>query len=202
MPLNSKKLLDLHYPTSFEDLPEVGGDVESVFAEVGVQRALFGIGRGEPAQENMVDLATFALRARCADKTLEDRLATFSLAYSLGDIRCYLIPHKWSRATRWSRRAQEDIIIGWMRWVAWDDTDPMSTALARIERDVDNTIEALAIRYWAVALNGLVQNDQELARRYFEKAMDVSSQFGFSSNPSICWTYAVSFLYQGPLACV
>lgn len=191
---NRKSPLDLATSMPFEDLPETSGDVESVLAEMDAQQAFFDASTGQTTHENVMNLASYALRVRCKDKTLEDRLATFSLAYSLGETKEELIPHRWSRATKWAKRSREDLVVGWMRWIAWRDAESVETALKRMEKDLDTSIEALAIQYWATAIQALTKEDLDTARRYFERAMDVSSQFGFACNPPICWTYTVSFL--------
>lgn len=192
--MSRKRPVELTRSISFEDLPDIHGDVESVFAEMEAQRAFFDVSIGQVPLENVTNLAAYALQVRCEDRTLEDRLATFSLAYSIGEVREELIPHRWSRATMWTRRSRENLIIGWMKWIAWGDTEAVGIALKKLEQGVDSSIEALAIQYWATAIQALSLHDREQARRYFERAMDVSSQFGFACNPPICWTYTVSFL--------
>jgi len=193
--MSRKNKMESAAPLPVEDLPDVEGDVESVFAEMEAQRAFFDAALKRVPVENVTNLASYALHIRGEDRSLEDRLTTFCLAYSVGELRLELIPHRWSRSTRWSRRTTEDLITAWMRWVAWEDWGSVVVSLEKMEKGRDDTsIEALPIQYWATAIHSLAKKEQDTARRYFERAMEVSSQFGFPSNPPICWTYAVSFL--------
>lgn len=96
----------------------------------------------------------------------------------------------------------EDLITAWMRWVAWEDWGSVLVAIEHMENGFeDDSIEALALQYWATAILSLSKREVDTARRYFERAMAVSSQFGFAVTPPICWSYAVSFLpREGPFA--
>jgi len=185
---------------SHEDLPDIHGDVESVLAEMEAQRVFFDASLGLVSSETVSETAIYALRVRSQDESLIDRLTTFCLWHSVGRVKFDLIPHRWSRSTRWAKRTTEDLITSWMRWVAHEDTEAVTHALHRMERDrEDASIEALPLQYWATAIQALTQSDQLTSKRFFERAMEVSSQFGFPSNPPICWTYALSFLPREPL---
>ena len=195
-PMNRRRSLEAKL-ISEEDLPDMSGDVESVLAEMEALQAFFDASLGHLNPERVMRIATYALHIRCEDKSLEDRLATFCLAHSLGEVRVDLIPHRWSRATRWTKRVAENLITAWMRWTLDGVTHSVEAALERMEDGrEDHSIEALALQYWATAIQSLAYEDQMTSKRYFDRAMEVSSQWGLAVNPPICWTYAISFLPQ------
>lgn len=58
----------------------------------------------------------------------------------------------------------------------------------------DAAVHAMAVRFWAGALEAVVGNDMREAQRLFRRAYEIASSFGVESQPAIGWLYAAVFL--------
>lgn len=55
-------------------------------------------------------------------------------------------------------------------------------------------VHAMAIRFWARAIESVVEGDMREAQRLFRRAYEIASSFGVESQPAIGWLYAAVFL--------
>lgn len=186
-----KRLIDLELFNT--DLPRIEGSTESIISEMDAQRIIFDTILGTKPPEAIVNPVLEAIKGRLEDSSsFEDLLTTFCLYSSIGVTRPDLIPQKLRQEGSSLRNTTEYLAVSWMRWIAKRDDSLLLEALSRVE--IGSSIEDIGIDYWAKGLAALAQEDLDTSKRFFERAIDVSSQFGFPSNPPICWTYAVTFL--------
>ena len=176
----------------------IGGDVGAIIAEMDALHALFELAHAKAQEKSLVikarELAERAINMRARDKSFDDKLTTFCLAHVIGK---HLHIPKRPHSSRWIRKSFDKILVGWMTWISTGDSQVIQKALKEMdatnEGQSDNTIDVLALQYWTQALELLIQGKKVEARGYFERAVEVGSQFGLSLNPPMSWVYATSF---------
>lgn len=179
----------------FELLPQEGGeDVSSIIAEMEALQAIFDANFRKGPVDRALALARQALDLRPEPETVESRLTVVALSHCLGVTRTDLALIEPAPHPRWTRRTFETLGTGWMRWVTLKD-DEILKRIARLHEgdDADSEAETLSLNFWAQAIEHLVHGQREEAQKFFERATEVGAQFGTSTNPPICWTYAASF---------
>jgi hypothetical protein len=107
-------------------------------------------------------------------------------------------------ATIWAVRAFE--LIG-LAWLAWTRNDPQRARFwigrwsiegeDKTKLDSEGAIQAFAVALWANAIEALIDNRTDDARRFFRRVFDVGSSFGTESHPTVLWTMAGSFFTLG-----
>ena len=81
-----------------------------------------------------------------------------------------------------------------MRWLTLSEKKVLQDIATILpEAGEDGAVETLSLNFWARAIELLVQEQRIEAKRFFERATEVGSQFGTRTNPSVCWSYAASF---------
>ena len=180
------------------DLPDDSEDTTTILSEMAAQKAIFDSAFSATPDTKRVRL--------CAESTLkllpidpekfETKLLVFCLSYCLGNPRLDLIPEKTSES-KWTRKSFEALSIGWMRWMVNQDDIGVLYYVANMlnyePRGEDKSFDTLILNFWAKAIELMVLNRPSEAKRFFERANEVGTQVGTSINPSICWTYAMSF---------
>lgn len=180
------------------DLPDDTEDTVTILSEMAAQRAVFDAAFSSDSSKNRVTTyaeSTLKLLPHFPEK-FETKLLVFCLNYCLGIVRADLIPER-TTEKRWSRRTFEALSIGWMRWMVDQKDKGVLFYIANMHNDEpkneDKSFDTLVLNFWASAIELLVLNQPEEAKRFFERANELGTQVGTSINPSICWTYATSF---------
>jgi hypothetical protein len=98
----------------------------------------------------------------------------------------------------------EDNIFGviaraWVAWATGLDRERAHEALRKIPipkgpLKEGGALHLMAMQPWAQAVDALLQNDLDEARRMFRRATELSSQCGTVTNAAVQWTYAASLL--------
>jgi len=183
--------------TFADELPEDDGeDVPVILAGMEALQAIFDVDFKEGPVERATSLARYALDLKPPPSTTEGLVTVVSLAYCLGELRKDLAFTPPSQEGTWVQRTFENLASGWMRWLTAQDKGVLKTiALMHPEGgdEDDGAVETLSLNFWARAIELVVQEEREQAKRFFERATEVGSQFGTRSNLTICWTYAASF---------
>ena len=180
------------------DLPDDSEDTTTILSEMATQKAVFDAAfSSTPNLERVFSYAESTLKFLPNDPDkFETRLLVFCLSYCLGNPRFDLIPETTSNE-KWSRRVFEALSIGWMRWMVDRNDDGVLFYIANMHNDEprgeDKSFDTLILNFWAKAIELMVLNRPDEAKRFFERANEVGAQIGTSINPSICWTYATSF---------
>lgn len=180
------------------DLPDDSEDTTAILSEMAAQKAVFDAAfSATPNRERVESCAESTLKLLPYDpEKFETRLLVFCLNYCIGDVRTDLIPER-TVEKRWSRRVFEALSIGWMRWMADQSDDGVLYYVANMHndepREEDKSFDTLILNFWAKAIELMVLNRPSEAKKFFERANEVGAQIGTSINPSICWTYAMSF---------
>jgi hypothetical protein len=178
------------------DLPAEEEDVGAILAEMEAMKTIFSASFQGGPLERALACSQLALDAWPPNPpTFEGRLTIFCLSRCLGSIRADLIPEA-PGGTRWDRRIFEALAIGWMRWISTGSKEALEV-IRRMDREEpeedDREVETLSLSFWAKAIELLIMGRPKDAQKFFERATDVGAQCGTAINPSICWTYAVSF---------
>lgn len=178
------------------DLPGDDEEVGAILAEMEAMRAIFAASLQGGSLERALACAQLALEAwPSSPSSFEGKLTIFCLSRCLGSIREDLIP-KAPSGSRWDRRTFEALAIGWMRWISTGSKEALGV-ISRMHQEEpeedDREIETLSLNFWAKAIELLIRGRPTDAQKFFERANDVGAQWGTAINPSICWTYAVSF---------
>jgi hypothetical protein len=190
---------------SFSDeLPEEDGeDTPVILAEMEALQAIFDVDfQGGPIDRAVV-LAKHALDLKPHPSSTEGRVAVVSLSHCLGEPRIDLAMTPPAQEGTWVQRTFETLASGWMRWLTTKDKTVLKDiALMHHEEgdEDDGAVETLSLNFWARAIELLVQEEKDQAKRFFERATAVGSQVGTRSNPTICWSYAASFVPIAPQA--
>lgn len=175
--------------------PEENEDVESVLAEMEALEACFQACFGGGSRDRARTLARYALGLKTPPKTFEGLITLRALEVCAGHPQRDLVTPPPS--TKWVRSVFEKLGSGWVVWISSGNPSLIMSEAARLEdHDHDNdggAIELTSLRFWSKALGFLTRGDRSEAKRYFDRATEVSSQFGLNINPAICWTYAASF---------
>ena len=88
-------------------------------------------------------------------------------------------------------------------WVWWDrgvDRELAHTRLRKLgvpratPRQEGGAIHLLAMQPWAKAVDALLRDDHEEAKRQFHRATELGSQNGTPSSQAVQWTFAASYL--------
>jgi len=186
----------LEVDEDFDDLPEDSEDVQTILAEMEALKAVFDAAfQGGPA-DRAVACVRQALNMRAGDPThFEGQLTVFCMALVLGEDRFDVLPRV-PTERRWARKTFEALALGWANWIRSGSKEVLQVIdqmhFSEPEED-DGAVETLSLNFWAKALEMLVKDRPVEAKKFFERANEVGAQFGTSTNPSICWTYAVSF---------
>jgi len=184
---------------SEEELPEEDGEsVEATLAEMEALQAVFEVDFKGGSVERAKVLAKQAYGLKEPPKNMEGRVTLVSLAYCLGDLRTDLAFVPPTKEGPWGFQTFEAIASGWMRWLVTGSKDKgvlsyITNMPPEEGAEGDDAAETLSLNFWARAIELLVQEERDQAKRFFDKATEVGSQFGTRSNPTICWTYATSF---------
>ena len=100
--------------------------------------------------------------------------------------------------TPWEKPVYGNIfcLISWV-WVSWAAGIDVGAELkildfAEAESEL-GVFETLALRHWAAAILNLIDGNQDEARRFYRRAVEIGGQFGTESNPAVLWTYAATF---------
>ena len=101
----------------------------------------------------------------------------------------------------WSVRGFELIATAWIAWTRGDTnrarywirhwSNEQSEMLSNL--DDSGAIQAWAVTLWANAVEALVEERPDDARRFFRRVYEVGSSFGTESHPTVLWTMAASF---------
>lgn len=162
----------------------------SILAEMEALQAIFDVNFHRGPTDRALALARQALEVRVPPTTTESRLTVVALSHCLGTPRRDLAlvrPKK-------SHLFFEALATGWMRWLTMGDMAVLGVIAKMHEgSEDDGAVETLSLNFWARAIELLVQGDRDGARRFFDRATEVGAQFGTSTNPTICWTYATSY---------
>jgi hypothetical protein len=191
----TKESCDLN---DYLDLPSDIEDTTAIISEMTAQKAVFDAAFSvTPNLERVRSCAESTLKLLPHDpERIETRLLVFCLNYCIGNIRTDLIPEKTSKK-RWSQKVFEALSIGWMRWMADQNDDGVLYYIEHMHNDEpkeeDKSLSTLILNFWAKAIELMVLNKPSESKKFFEKANEVGAQIGTSINPSICWTYAMSF---------
>lgn len=204
-PEESCKMLPNVEDHSFSDeLPEDDGeDTPVILAEMEALQAIFDVDFQEGPLDRAVVLAKHALELKSPPSSTEGRVTVVSLSHCLGNPRLDLAMTPPALEGTWVQKTFETLASGWMRWLtAKDKTILKDIALMHHEEgdEDDGAVETLSLNFWARAIELLVQEERDQAKRFFERATEVGSQFGTRSNPTICWSYAASFFPIAPKA--
>lgn len=183
------------YPMDDEDqlpLPEEG-DFTAILAEMEARQAISDAIKWSWAKDRALSLVAQALRAQPEPSTIEGWLVRVALSHCLEE-NAEIPSFGASTAQRKVDEVFENLARGWMVWVTSKQEEPLRQALRDLPSEDTRDLESLTLFYWGRALQNLLEKDIEEAKRYFDRAMEVGSQFGTPSNPAICWTYCASFL--------
>lgn len=195
------ELMDSDHPESSEfKLPDEGGeDLASILAEMEAQQAVFDVNFRNGDVGRARALTQQALDLRSTPETVEARLTMFAMAFILGNRREDLAAVSPDPEGSWSHRTFEALAVGWMRWLSSGD-DSVMQCIAGMHEGEEGSSEAemLSLSFWAQAIEQLIHGHGEEAKMFFERATEVGSQFGTSTNPTICWAYAASFFPLSP----
>jgi hypothetical protein len=179
-----------------EDMTDDSECVSSIITEMQAMRFVFEACFKGGSRDIALDSVYKALRVRSSSpSSFEGKLTTFCLAWLVGEDRSSLLPQT-SDHKNWSRKMFESLIIDWVSWLRTGSKDVLVTIekmYASERPEGGNAVETWSLNFWAKALEMLVLGHPDEAQRFFERANEVGSQFGIPTNPSICWTYAVSF---------
>lgn len=170
------------------------GDLPTIMAEMDALQAVFDANFRKGPVDRALSLAKHALDLRPVPTTVEGRLTVVALSHCLKTPRSDLALIDPPKKGPWGVRTFNTLATGWMRWVTLGD-DGVLNAIARMQGgdESDGEAETLSLNFWARAIELLIQGRRVEAQRFFERATEVGSQFGTSTNPPICWTYAASF---------
>jgi tetratricopeptide (TPR) repeat protein len=188
---------DEEYAMSDEELE----DTPAILAEMEALQAIFDVDFNAGPRDRALALARQALDLKQTPSSTEGRLTVVALSHCLGAPREDLVSIPPVSEGSWAHRTFEALAFGWMRWLTLSDTEVLRTvANMHPEEDGDEddgAAETLCLNFWARAIELLAQGQPEEAKRFFERATEVGSQFGTRTNPSICWSYAASFFPRG-----
>jgi len=198
----ASRFLGLDLENEAEDeLPDDCEDVGSILAEMEALKAVFdAIFQGSPSDRAKACVRQALAMQESDPVSFEGKLTVFCLSWILGEDRIDILP-KAPSGNKWTKRTFEELALGWVAWIREGSTQVLETInkmhLTEPEED-DGSIETLSLNFWAKALELLVKGRGDESRRFFDRANNIGSQFGTSTNPSICWTYAVSFFTKRP----
>lgn len=98
----------------------------------------------------------------------------------------------------WTSFVYETIGASWLHWLSSRDESGVGL-ISRLEASESNpggstrgAIELLSLKEWGRAVEALSSKNEEEARKYFERSVEIGAQIGSDSNMSINWTYAAS----------
>lgn len=181
-----------------DDLDLLDDGMEALVMEMAALEALFEANKGEGPADRAIVLCQQAYEARTSPpQTVEQIVVRAALARVLGE-PAPDAPLPLSAQRTWTKIVYDATAAAWLDWVAGGKSGEGLTArLRRNEPDTENVpdgaVELLALAEWGKAVEALVQDDLATAKRHFERAIEIGSQVGSDSNPSINWTYAASF---------
>lgn len=194
-------LEEIHmFEPSDEELEDLDSDgVETLVMEMAALEALFDAIRDEGPAARGVSLARQALEAQTREpSTFEQHIVRAALSKATGLDLPQAVPTP-TAGPSWTTFVYETIAAAWLRWFNTGDASAVGL-MARIrtlEPDMghvpDGAIELMSLGEWGRAVEALAIGDEANARRHFERAVEIGSQMGSDSNPSVNWTYAASF---------
>jgi tetratricopeptide (TPR) repeat protein len=174
-------------------------DTPSILAEMEALQAIFDVDFNAGPKDRAMALARQALDLKQNPSNTEGRLTVVALSHCLGVPREDLVLVVPVLGGSWTQRTFEALASGWMKWLTLSDTEVLRTVANMHPEggEDDGAAETLCLNFWARAIELLAQGQPEEAKRFFERATEVGSQFGTRTNPSICWSYAASFFPRG-----
>ena len=86
----------------------------------------------------------------------------------------------------------------WMVWVTGGYREQghellRNLSVPRNSQGERGALALMALQPWTVAVSALLRENLDEARRQFDRATELSAQFGTDTNTVIQWTYAASF---------
>jgi len=188
------------------ELPQQNDESLSVIlAEMDALEAVFDANFRNGSRDRAEALLRYALNIRPPQRTVEDRLTVVAMSHCLGIQRSDLALVEPPKKGGWRVKTFNTIATSWMRWVtATEKRSPllMKDTMQGGDQATDREAETLSLNFWAQALELFTQGRLAEAQKFFERATSVGSQFGTSTNPPICWTYAASFFSSNELPLV
>lgn len=180
-------------PMDDEDQPPLPsvGDLSAILSEMQALQAVSDAITMDWARDRALALSAQALKGQPEPHSMEGWVVRVALAHCLGQ-SVDLPPFTPSDSDRGTTRTFEVLAYGWIRWVTQNDPSLLEE-LESLPPEDNQDMETIALSFWGQALRGLIQGDLKEAKRFFDRSLEIGSQFGTPSNPGICWTYAASF---------
>ena len=97
------------------------------------------------------------------------------------------------------RHIFETVALAWLRWTTGQDTKVAQEELRGLQEEdggfqpQGGALHLMSLRPWQFAVQALLAEDPEEARRLFRRSGELGSQCGTETNPVVQWTYAATF---------
>lgn len=166
--------------------------------EMAALEAIVEASRGEGPADRAVELARQAWEAQREPTTFEQHVVRAALGKVLKKPLDLKFPSR-SSASSWTTYVYETVTLAWLHWAMKGEREAVGLT-ERLHREEPDTtrepggaVELLALTSWSQAIERLILGDVTGSKRLFERSIEVGSQIGSESNPTINWCYAASF---------
>lgn len=181
-----------------EDFKEEGDGFEALLLQMAALGAIAEANREEGPVDRARYLARQAWEVLGTPVSFEQHAVQAALAHVLQEPLSMTLPSL-STTPSWTVHVYESITLAWLRWLVLGDKGAVGiTERLRLQepgkgREPFGAMELGALTLWSQAVEKLALEDTDCARRFFERAIEVGSQIGSDSNPTVNWSYAASF---------
>jgi hypothetical protein len=171
-------------------------DHEMILAEMdALGSVLMAVERGGDVKDAR-EKVLYLIEAKCPTADQPDDAATL-VAMKL--IAGKALPKASKLAPRGTKETDEYradcLALAWMRW-AHQDSEGALQELAKLppeHAEGSGAVHRLCLGFWERAIEQLALGQMTQARRYYQRCMELGSQFGTESHMTISWTYAAGF---------
>lgn len=184
---------------TFESFNVEDNDVEVLVMEMAALEAMFDAVRREGPSSRAVSLCLQALRAQVREPvSFEEHIVRAALCNATGSPLPHGAPTP-SEDPDWTTFVYETVAATWLRWLLRRDAGAVGlmARIRAVEPDMNHApggaVELMSLFEWGLSVEALAGGHEANAKRHFERAIEIGSQVGSDSNPSINWTYAASF---------
>lgn len=172
-------------------------DMGAILTEMAALEAIFEANRMKGSQKRALFLCKEALLVGRTPQSVEEHVTRAALCKATGTPFFNSLKVR-SEQNSWNEIVYHTVALAWLSYIEnGTRADGLVATIKSLESSFghiqEGAVELLALGEWAKAVEAITCGSLQTAKKHFERAIEIGSQVGSDSNPTINWTYAASF---------